>query len=1006
MRLFLISFLFLLFWLCGKSQSTDLIFKHINRSSGLPVDGVTSLAQDSTGYIWIGSKEGLFRFDGFNYKSFYYVPGSKQTIPNNYISKIHIDKNNLVWVATAGGVAVLKNTGEIIQNFNSETNSLFSKESDRIFDIQELNDVLWIATGEGLFEVRKKTEKSFSLQKHDFKKKFGATNVLGSFVADDHNQFWICTINGLVIYDPVKNILFHTGNNPSQLKILHETYPVRAIYIDQQKLVQYTTWEPAVKTFDPHSNTIITHYTGKGSANPDYSKLIGQYLKDSHGTLWAASSIGMLMQRAGENKRHIIRHSKEDIYSLPSNDITSLLMDKEGSLWVGTAAGIGITNPYNLSLVNLSLSHADQFPFAKFSVNTIIPVDSNTLLIGTSGGDGLYKTDLAFNVQEHYSFGSMDYDWIWNYFKYGDSIFISTQKGNLIYHIKSKKLKKLLSPPFNTFFPVFSMAHGQNGTIWMSRYKNDFIQYDPKQNKYNRYSLGQLGELPSVLKIAIDRDNKIWLMSSIGGVFQFNESSNKISDRLPLTGKNSLVNSHILFMLDVGEDLLIGYVAHGISLYNKAKKTFLHFSRADGLASNSVTSAIQTDDKTVWISSRNGISRFDLKTKTFLNYNYDNGILQNDFNCISLLPDGRIAAGNKLGLVYFHPDQIQISPALTPPVITSINVHGNSMDVEAFSSDQPLEIKYNQNYFSFEYISLQYNNNLQIEYAYKLEGFDNDWILAGKRRFATYSNLNGGNYFFRVKARMPGSEWVESSFTLPIHVATVFYKRWWFIPLCALLLLAVGYIVFRYRMHQLLTVARMRQSISSDLHDEVGASLSSISIFSEMAKQSLHSEVKAGQYLQRIGDRSRESIEKMGDIVWSINPENDNLQQMLVRMKNYVNEVFESGNTTVHWEQSKNLSSLKLTMEERKNLYLLFKESITNAAKYAVAKNIFVQLSVQNRKVFLQITDDGNGFNPDTVKQGNGIKNMKHRARLLNGNLMIDSFPGKGTTVQLEFVHI
>jgi signal transduction histidine kinase len=252
---------------------------------------------------------------------------------------------------------------------------------------------------------------------------------------------------------------------------------------------------------------------------------------------------------------------------------------------------------------------------------------------------------------------------------------------------------------------------------------------------------------------------------------------------------------------------------------------------------------------------------------------------------------------------------------------------------------------------------------------------------------------------------MPGSDWVESKLVLPIYVATVFYKRWWFIPLCALILLGLAYAIFRYRMFQLMKVEKMRQSISSDLHDEVGASLSSISIFSEMARQSLNSEIKAGQYLQRIGERSRESIEKMGDIVWSINPENDNLQQMLVRMKNYVNEVFESSNTLVHWEQTKNLSSLKLSMDERKNLYLLFKETITNAAKYAEAKNIYVELSSQNKKVFLKITDDGKGFSFESVKPGNGIKNMKHRARLLNGHINIESSPGNGTSVQLEFLH-
>ena len=235
MRRFLICFLYIQICLTGSTQFPDLIFKHINRASGLPVDGITCLAQDSTGYIWIGSKEGLFRYDGFNFKSFYYTPESNKSIPSNYISKIHIDKKNLVWVATSGGCVILKNTGEVLQIFNAGTSSLFSKESERIIDIREINDVYWITTSEGLFSARRENNDSFNIQKHDFKKQFGATNQLGSFTVDQQGRFWICTIQGLVIYDPAKNILLHTDNNPSKLEILNEHYPFKGVYIDHHQ---------------------------------------------------------------------------------------------------------------------------------------------------------------------------------------------------------------------------------------------------------------------------------------------------------------------------------------------------------------------------------------------------------------------------------------------------------------------------------------------------------------------------------------------------------------------------------------------------------------------------------------------------------------------------------------------------------------------------------------------------------------------------------------------------
>lgn len=1006
MRRCILLSIFLLLLLASSGQSSNLIFKHLNRESGLPVDVVTCLAQDSTGFIWIGSSEGLFRFDGFSYKSFYSTPGNNQTIPNNLINKIYVDRDGLLWVGTGDGLAIIKNDGQVIKIVNAATHPLFSRESNFVNDIQEAKNIFWISTRDGLFAVRKQKDQVFTVQIHDLKKEFGyTTNVLGAFTIDSGGQLWICTFNGLVIYNPEKNMLLHTGNNPSSLQILNENKAFRSLYIDESKgQVRYSTWEPAEKIYDLHANKITTLYSGKGSVHPDYGRMINQFLKDDQGTLWIASGKGTRMIRKNSPTEDLIVHKPGNPYGLLSNATAALLQDKEGSVWLASwEGGINITQPYHQPVVNLSLNNVDEYPFAKWPISTIIPVDQNSFLIGTSRGNGLYRTDSSFNVQEHYSFGSMDYDWIWTYYKQGDSIFISTQKGNLIYHTKTKKLDKLLQPPFDQFLPINSFVPGKDSTIWMSRYRNDFMQYDPGTTRYKKYGLAQLGETTTVLSLLRDRENKLWIISSLAGILRFDETKEKITERLPLNKENGLLNTHILFTKDLGDEWLIGYVERGISLYNKKTKIFRHFSRSDGLISNSVTDAVQTDPYTVWIASANGISRFNLQTKTFLNYGYDNGILQNSFECITQLPDGRIAAGNTYGLVYFYPEKMNAAQRIAPPVITAINVYGDNFPIDSFSNNKPLHIANDKNYFSFDYISLQYQNNQPIEYAYKLDGFDKDWVMAGNRRYVSYSNLQGGTYHFKVKARLPGNAWVESETPFPLQVATPFFKRWWFMPLAALFFIVIVYGMFRYRVQQLLRLEKMRSSISSDLHDEVGASLSSISIFSEMAKQSLRMNGKTEQYLQRIGDRSRDSIEKMSDIIWSINPDNDSLQQMLLRMKTFVNETVDGKDIVVYWHENEMIGSLTLGMAQRKNFYLLFKEALMNAVKYSGATTISVQLSAQNHSLVLKVADNGKGFKMAQIRQGNGLKNIRQRATLLGGTATIQSSPGAGTTVQVQF---
>lgn len=519
------------------AQTGNLVFKHINRASGLPVDEITCLAQDSTGFIWIGSKEGLFRFDGFNFKNFSHIPGNNQTIPNNHILKLHVDKEGLLWIGTAGGMALIKNNGQVLKVLKSETNTLFSKFADDVFDIREDQSTFWISTGDGLFSARKKENEISGLQKHDLKKDFGhSTNQLGSMQIQ-RGQLWISTLHGLVIYNPEKRTLLHSRNNPDSLNILKERHAFKSLSIDEKgNSILYSTWEPAVRIYDRAKNKTTTIYTGRGSANPDFSNLINQFLKDGYGTLWMATGKG-IKTIDNSNSEQINTHKPGNLYSIQSNYVTSLLQDKEGSIWAGTNEGISITQPYKQSFVNLSANNVEEYPFAEWPVTDIIPVDSNTFLIG--GGKGVFRTDASFKVEEHYLFGTIKYDWIWKHFIQGNDIYISAQEGSLVYDIKTKKLKKITEPPFDRFYPISSFISGKNGAIWMSQYYNNFLKYNPYTKQYKTYNLPALGEEPSIIQLAKDNDNNLWILSS-AGIFKFDEVQEKIIERFLVNEKNGL----------------------------------------------------------------------------------------------------------------------------------------------------------------------------------------------------------------------------------------------------------------------------------------------------------------------------------------------------------------------------------------------------------------------------------------------------------------------------------
>jgi two-component sensor histidine kinase len=312
---------------------------------------------------------------------------------------------------------------------------------------------------------------------------------------------------------------------------------------------------------------------------------------------------------------------------------------------------------------------------------------------------------------------------------------------------------------------------------------------------------------------------------------------------------------------------------------------------------------------------------------------------------------------------------------------------------------------FNDKLISFEFLSLDFLKQPQIRYMYRLEGFDKDWQnLNNRNRTATYTNLAPGDYRFFVRSSEDGINWTICKKPVLVTVQNIFYRTWWFNLLVILSVCSLLYLVYKYRINQLIKVEQMRSAISSDLHDEIGATLSSISIFSQMAKSLAKTNPRqSAEVLDRIGSRSREMVEGMSDIVWSINPANDDIEKTLLRMRTYAFEMSEATNARLSWEIPEAFNKLKLGMEQRKNFYLIFKEAFNNVIKYAEAKNISIRVHLLKSRIDFLIADDGRGFDPETVKKGNGLSNMHKRAEQLNGNLQILSSPEKGTSIHLQF---
>jgi signal transduction histidine kinase len=312
-----------------------------------------------------------------------------------------------------------------------------------------------------------------------------------------------------------------------------------------------------------------------------------------------------------------------------------------------------------------------------------------------------------------------------------------------------------------------------------------------------------------------------------------------------------------------------------------------------------------------------------------------------------------------------------------------------------------IKLKYDQNYFSFDFVALNYTEPTHTTYAYILEGLDDKWNDAGTRRYVSYANLKEGSYTFKVRAW--NNEGVGSQpATLHFVILPPFWHRWWFYGFIILFIASAVYLINWIRRKQFKSKEQLRNKIARDLHDDIGSTLSGINIFSKIALRKVHSDQDASsELLQKINERSSKTMEALSDIVWSINTRNDSMNNVLAKMREYLGEVLEPAGVQYEFMVDKAINHVHINMEMRKEMYLIFKEAVNNATKYAACSLMQVQLIKGFKSVILIIQDNGKGFDVNTIIPGNGIYNMKERSLKIKADITIQSEINKGTFIRL-----
>ncbi|MFI5219727.1 MAG: two-component regulator propeller domain-containing protein [Bacteroidia bacterium] len=1001
-----------LFFTQLKGQQLEPNFHHLNSLNGLSSGMTTCLMKDSRGFLWIGTNAGLNRFDGSNVVRYIHQIGDSTSIFNNDINSICEDSKNRIWIGTDGGLSILDpSTNKFLNYTSANCNGQKIEFNTGVVSVTMFKNKMWFGTLQNILSVSIDSIRFDVLSNEALYDSIKTLRCLPNRFFVTKSGLWMSTWAGMIFTEDGK-VFCNKEYNPKHWPILNQPY-IMAFYNDGDSVAYYLTWRyTGVYKFRYGSDHLdsIPLLNDPHPSGISYLSLC----RSSNNELWATTfGRGIVSVNIKTGDARFYGPDRNNPQAVSDKGATHLLRDEQGTIFIATNRGIDYVNPiqtqfktyYNKKVIeNFLLDDASE---------TFIEGDSGKIWIGTLS-KGLFGLNPSTGEMEHFTFPG-DYNQVSALYYENNKLLMGTTGGLARFETITKKfipLKKELPEKVQELTEIITMSiiKDKNENFWIGVWGNGYLKYNFKTKEYIHYS--KEDSLHPLIKnsqgstcASLDKQGRLWLGYTTNDLSCINTSDNSIFNfKLP-ENKDSSNNSWIAALLnDDKGSLWISSLQGGLYKYHIASKQFTHYDSRNGLSSNALGALLFDKQSNLWINADNGLNKFDLSTEKTVVYNFSDGLPSNQFTYTSslLTSDGTIYSGCDNYLVSFRPDQLKTNGNLPKVVLVSYKKSGDSFIIKP--TDKQLSFNYRDNAVTFEFVGINFIDPDKTRFAYMLDGFDKGWNYNDARTFATYTNLPGGDYLLRYKATNKPDQWNVPVSEIKIHVDGPFWKTWWFFVLCLFTTGLISFLIYYTRLEQILTLQRVRNKIASDLHDDIGSGLSSISVFIEiLRKRTGNKEEDIGPFLEKIDTTTRSMSEAIHDIVWTINPKNDKLGDVLARMKNFATELFTVKSIKLNFDCSNEIIAHKLRMEQRKNFYLIFKEAVNNISKYAHATSVLISIHLVENQMRLAIQDNGVGFDINNINEGNGLKNMKRRAEELGGNLNINSRPGEGTSLLLNF---
>lgn len=781
-------------------QPGNIQFHHLTQEQGLSQSTGDAILQDSQGFMWFGTNDGLNKYDGYEMTVYKEDYSDSTTISGNSISMLFEDSHNTLWVGTTvNGLNRYNRDQDTFTRFKTDPDEPESSISNNsITDmLEDREGRLWVATEDGLNLYLPDQDKFIHIYSDSHYRDSTNTKMLSSsnitaLEKGANGHIWVGTRNGLNRWDPDTGEFTRFMHDSSDPTTLSNNY-VHDIEKAENGILWIGTSGGGLNRYDPEKKVFADYKNNPRNSSSISGNSVYSLLEDSRGNLWIGTeNNGLNRFEVAQNRFIRYTHSVGDANSISNNAVHTLYESRDHILWVGTfIGGINYIDLREPDFEHYYHNPAYENQLSNNSVLSFLEDSNGNFWVGTDGGglnlfdrskksfttlrhDPGKQNSLASDVVLDLHEGGKNDIWI-GYYNGGVSRF--NPNTNTFRHYQHDKN----DPGSISSDHVFVIHEDYAGNLWFGTNGWGINRLNQETGTFERF-------LPSATVRSMHNaaDTALWVGTYGSGLIHFDPTSGHTRQ---ISVSNSNISSDVILVIHEGaNDILWLGTRKGLIRYNTLNQTFKTYTTGDGLKNNVINGILEDEHGYLWLSTNNGLSKFDIQTGDFTNFRRKDGLQSAEFNPLSYYKDdkGYMYFGGINGFNRFHPDSINISRSTPPIVLTDFQIFNKSVSVgkdspleKQITQTAHLELSYKSSVITFEFAALDYHEIKGNEFAYKFEGFDEDWNYVGSKRTATYTNLDPGEYTFRVKADNSDDVWSNGT-ELALTITPPFWRTYGF----------------------------------------------------------------------------------------------------------------------------------------------------------------------------------------------------------------------------------